>query len=63
MLDDRLAQRRYMVGDDYTIVDMEAWGWARMCPFILGEDASRNIHVKRMVDEMSAAPRPCGRRR
>ena len=33
MLDDRLAKRQYMVGDSYTIVDMDVWGWARMTTF------------------------------
>ncbi len=32
-----LAGKRYMVGDTYTIVDMDVWGWARMIPFILGD--------------------------
>src|SRR6266513_4729461 len=39
ILNDRLAKRKYMVGDTYSIVDMDMWGWARMVPFILGEDA------------------------
>ena len=39
ILDARLAARRFMLGDTYTIVDMAVWGWARMVPFILGEDA------------------------
>ncbi len=30
VLDARLGQRRYMAGETYTIVDMAAWGWARM---------------------------------
>ena len=29
ILDAQLAERRYMVGDTYTIVDMAVWGWAR----------------------------------
>src|SRR5205085_2418117 len=39
VLDARLADRRYILGGVYTIVDMAAWGWARLVPFILGEDA------------------------
>ena len=57
ILDDHLANRRYMVGDTYTIVDMDVWGWARMIPFILGEDAvAKYPNVKRLVDEISARP-------
>ena len=29
VLDARLAKHKYMVGDTYTIVDMDVWGWAR----------------------------------
>jgi len=27
VLDEQLAGRRYILGDDYTIVDISAWGW------------------------------------
>ena len=48
---------KYMVGDTYTIVDMDVWGWARMVPFILGEDAWAKLpNLKRLVDEISARP-------
>ena len=57
ILNDRLANRQYMVGDTYTIVDMDVWGWARMIPFILGDDAfAKYPNVKRLVDEISARP-------
>jgi GSH-dependent disulfide-bond oxidoreductase len=57
ILDARLADRRYILGDRYTIVDMAAWGWARMIPFILGDDAWRKFpNVKRLHDEISARP-------
>ena len=57
ILNDHLASRRYMVGDTYTIVDMDVWGWARMMPFVLGEDAfAKYPNVKRLVDEISARP-------
>ena len=38
ILDDHLAKSRYMIGDAYTIVDMAFWGWARMAPFVLGDE-------------------------
>ena len=57
VLDERLAKARYMLGDTYTIVDMDVWGWARMVPFILGDDAWTNFpNLKRLVDEISARP-------
>ena len=30
---------KYMLGDTYTIVDMNVWGWARLIPNVLGEKA------------------------
>lgn len=57
VLDQRLASHRYMVGDQYTIVDMNVWGWARVIPFILGEDALGECpNVKRLLDEINARP-------
>ena len=57
VLDAHLAKRRYMVGDTYTIVDMDVWGWARMLPFILGDDAwAKFPNVKRLHDEIGARP-------
>lgn len=57
IIDDRLATRRYMLGDTYTIVDMGVWGWASRVPFILGQDAwSKLPHLKRLFDEISARP-------
>ena len=57
ILDAHLAGQRYLVGDTYTIADMNLWGWARMLPFILGDDAVASLpHVKRLVDEISARP-------
>jgi GST-like protein len=57
ILDQRLAQNRYLVGDTYTIVDMAAWGWSRMVPFILGDDAWAAFpNLKRWFDEISARP-------
>src|SRR5580693_7374938 len=55
ILDARLAKQKYMIGDTYTIVDMDVWGWARLMP--LGEPAwSKFPNLKRFVDEVSARP-------
>jgi GST-like protein len=57
ILDARLARRRYLVGDTYSIVDMAAWGWARLIPFVLGETAWAQFpNLQRLVDEISARP-------
>src|SRR6202521_643571 len=57
ILDARLATRRYMLGDTYTIVDMDVWGWARLAPFVLGDEAWAKLgNLKRLVDEISARP-------
>ena len=57
VVEERLAHQAYMVGDTYSIVDMCLWGWARMIPFILGDEAWASFpHVKRLVDEISARP-------
>jgi GST-like protein len=57
VLDRRLADRIYIVGDSYTVVDMAAWGWARMVPFIMGEGAwDRFPNLKRLHDEVAARP-------
>ena len=57
ILEARLAANKYMLGSTYTIVDMDVWGWARMVPFILGDDAWAKLpNLKRLVDEISARP-------
>jgi GSH-dependent disulfide-bond oxidoreductase len=57
ILDARLSSRPYVLGDDYTIVDMAAWGWARAIPFVLGDDAwSALPNLKRWLDTISARP-------
>jgi GSH-dependent disulfide-bond oxidoreductase len=57
ILDARLAEQKYMLGDIYTIVDMNVWGWARLIPNAVGEDAWVKLpNLKRLVDEISARP-------
>jgi len=57
VLNERLASRRYIVGETYTIVDMNVWGWARMLPFVISDDAFAKLpNLKRLVDEISARP-------
>ena len=57
ILNARLAKRKYMLGDTYTIVDMNVWGWARLVPMVIGDGAWEKFpHLKRLVDEISARP-------
>ena len=57
ILNDRLAKGRYVMGDDYTIVDMAVWGWSRLVPVVLGPDGYTGVpNVKRHCDEISARP-------
>jgi GST-like protein len=57
ILDQRLGGRTYVLGEDYTIVDMAVWGWARMVPFVMGEAAwTRLPNVKRLLDAINARP-------
>jgi GST-like protein len=57
IVDRHLENNPYMLGGTYTIVDMALWGWARMLPLVLGEDAlPRLTNLKRLVDEISARP-------
>jgi GST-like protein len=46
-----------MLGDTYTIVDMDVWGWARLIPNVMGEGAwDKFKNLKRLVDEINARP-------
>jgi GST-like protein len=57
ILERRLGERRFMLGDDYTIVDMAVWGWSRLIPVVLGPDAMpRFPHLQRHLDEIGARP-------
>jgi len=60
ILDERLADRTWLVGQDYGIVDMAFWGWARLVPFVLGLEPAaawaRYPNVKRLLDTINARP-------
>jgi GST-like protein len=57
IVDARLAKHKYMVGDTYTIVDMDLWGWARLIPNFSGEAAwAKFPNLKRLVEEISVRP-------
>jgi GST-like protein len=57
ILDAHLATHEFMVGTEYSIVDMAIWGWARMVPFVVGEGAWADYpNLKRLFDWISARP-------
>jgi GST-like protein len=57
ILNERLAKHRFMLGNDYGIVDMAVWGWSRLIPNVLGPDGYATLpNLKRHLDEISARP-------
>jgi GSH-dependent disulfide-bond oxidoreductase len=59
VLDRHLAGREYIVGADYSIADMSAWGWLMRAPIALpGEDdpLAAFPNVKRLVQAVDARP-------
>jgi GST-like protein len=57
IIDARLGKQKYMLGDSYTIVDMNVWGWARLIPNVIGAEAwDKYKNLKRLTDEISARP-------
>jgi GST-like protein len=57
ILNDRLASREFMVGDSYSCVDMAVWGWGRLVPALMGEEAYNALpNFKRLVDTVGARP-------
>jgi GST-like protein len=58
-LDDHLAKNTYMLGADYSIVDMCFWGWARLIPYVLGtgdQTWATYSNVKRLLDLINTRP-------
>ena len=59
VLDDHLSGRQYIVGDDYTIVDMAAWGWVDRAPRVF-KGASDPLapfpNIKRWFAAIDARP-------
>jgi len=57
ILNDKLGKHRFMLGNDYGIVDMAVWGWSRLIPNVLGPEAMAGLpNLKRHLDEISARP-------
>ncbi len=57
ILDNRLSNNKYMLGDTYTIVDMCVWGWARMLPKVIGDgDREKRTNLNRLMTEINNRP-------
>ena len=57
ILNDRLANNKYMLGDTYTIVDMCVWGWTRMLPKVIGEgELEKRVNLNRLMTEINERP-------
>jgi GST-like protein len=58
IIEHRLHNQPFMLGEDYSIVDIALWGWARMLPYVLGgtDTWDRYPAVKRFLDTVSARP-------
>jgi len=57
IIDRHLADRTWMLGETYSIVDMAVWGWARNLPFILGAESLSTLpHLDRMMAAIDARP-------
>jgi GST-like protein len=57
ILNTQLSKAPFVLGSNYTIADMSAWGWVRALPFILGEDVwSAFPHIKTWFDRINERP-------
>jgi GST-like protein len=59
VLDKHLAKRSFIVGKEYSIVDMAAWGWVDRAPVVLpgaGEALAAFPDLKRWYDQINTRP-------
>lgn len=59
VLDQQLEGREFILGDEYTIVDISAWGWLDRAPRVLpgSEDVFATLpHLKRWFTAVNARP-------
>lgn len=58
VLDGRLAEREFLVGGEYSIVDMAAWGWIDRAPFVLNDEAALQAYssLERWYRTVNARP-------
>lgn len=57
ILDAHLADRPWILGEDYTIVDIATWGWARNITRVIGDDAPERFpRLAQFLDTINARP-------
>jgi len=57
VLDERLAESKFLAGVDYSVADIALFGWAASAAFVFGEKALADYpNVARFVDMMNARP-------
>jgi GST-like protein len=57
VLDTHLAEREFIVGDDYTIADVSAWGWIDKAVVVLGDEGLTPYpNLKRWFDSVNGRP-------
>jgi GST-like protein len=58
VLDQRLSNQDYLVGADYTIVDMAAWGWIDLADIVLGAEGALGAfpNLQRWFNAVNARP-------
>lgn len=57
VLNDQLANNTYLLGDEYTIVDIAAWGWIDRVVPVLGENELENFpHLAKWFKTIDARP-------
>ena len=57
VLENHMKGREFIVGNEYTIVDVAAWGWIDKAPFVLGEEGLNPYpNLKRWFGNVNARP-------
>ncbi|MEM9048715.1 MAG: glutathione S-transferase family protein [Pseudomonadota bacterium] len=58
IVEERLTEVPYMLGETYSIVDMAVWGWATRISFMLGDENAMDGFpaIARLVGEINARP-------
>ncbi|AME28490.1 glutathione S-transferase (plasmid) [Burkholderia sp. PAMC 28687] len=59
VLDEHMAGREYVVGNEYSIADMSAWGWLDRAPRVLpgeGDPLAAFPNLQRLFDTVDARP-------
>ena len=57
VLEKHMKGREYIVGDQYSIADISAWGWVDKATAVLGEEGLENYpNLKRWFADINARP-------